>query len=251
MTEKRSTPRRLKFLDYTFDNLNEREFEQQLRLFLGRQKTQTITVLNANKIYLMKKDPELASFILNSDLILPENAINLAFLLRGRRLKQWNMGGLPRLKTSLQLATREGWPVFFLGAKREVVEKMVERLPAIFPGIKIAGYHHGYFTKEEEKAIVDEINRSGALLLFVGLGSPRQEKWMARHQAELKVKVIMGVGGSFKVLAGVEKEAPAWSKYGLEWLYRTFQDPAKINRYLKTNCLFLFLLLKFMIKNQG
>jgi len=242
---------RLKFLDFPLDNLDEREFEEQLRLFVGREKAHAITVLNANKIYLMRKDRQLASFIFNSDLILPENALNLAFFLRGQRLKKWNMGGLPRMKTSLQLAAREGWPVFFLGAKQEVVEKMAQRLPPAYPGLKIAGYHHGYFSEKEEKAIVEQINRSGALLLFVGLGSPRQEKWMARYQSELKVRVMMGVGGSFKVLAGVEKEAPAWSKYGLEWLYRTFQDPAKINRYLKINCLFLFLLLKFLFKNKA
>lgn len=238
------TIERLKFEGFPFDNLNEKEFIASLNYFINEPKVHIIAVLNANKIYLLKRDPELACFLSQADLILPENALNLAFLLRGRPLKQWNMGGLPMMKRSLQEAAIHGWPLFFLGAQAAVVEKMVSRLSTLYPALKIAGYHHGYFKSSEESDLVEKINRSQAQLLFLGLGSPFQEKWMARHRSQLKVRVMMGVGGSFKVLAGIEKEAPSWTKFGLEWLYRTLQEPAKIKRYLVVNSLFLWLLVK-------
>lgn len=239
-----SIKERQQFNGFPFDNLNEKEFIDCLHFFIQEPKVHTIVVLNANKIYLMKRDPALAAFFFKADLILPENALNLAFLMRGRPLKQWNMGGLPMMKKTLQVAASHGWPVYFLGAQASVVEKMVQKLPYLYPGLKIAGYHHGYFSPHEESDLIEKINRSQAWLLFLGLGSPLQEKWMAQHQNELNVRIIMGVGGSFKVLAGVEKEAPSWAKFGLEWFFRTLQDPAKIKRYLVINSLFLWLIVK-------
>ena len=100
-----------------------------------------------------------------------------------------------------------------------------------YPGLVIAGSHHGYFKPEEEDAIVEEINRSGAEFLCVALGSPKQEEFVARHRDRLKVKAAIGVGGSLDVWAGTLKRAPEfYQKHGLEWLYRFVQEPARYKR---------------------
>lgn len=241
---------RKSFVGFEFDDLNRDEFLSKLNEFLEEPRPHVIAVLNANKIYLQKNNSELRAFLKSSDLILHENALNLAFFIKKRKLKQWNMGGLPMMKLSLEFAASTGHSVFFLGAEPEVIAKMVLKLSSTYPKLKVAGWHHGFASGKEEAAIVEKINQSQAHFLFIGLGSPRQELWMARNLPRLRVKIMMGVGGSFKVLAGVEKEAPRWAKFGLEWFYRSLSDPAKITRYLRVNTFFLWLLFRFLINNR-
>jgi N-acetylglucosaminyldiphosphoundecaprenol N-acetyl-beta-D-mannosaminyltransferase len=102
-----------------------------------------------------------------------------------------------------------------------------------YPSLNIAGVQHGYISEEEYRLLVDRINSSKADILFVGLGSPRQEKWIHHHQKNLKVKVCMGVGGSLDVIAGRASRAPlAFQTLGLEWLYRLIKEPARFKRQL-------------------
>jgi N-acetylglucosaminyldiphosphoundecaprenol N-acetyl-beta-D-mannosaminyltransferase len=99
------------------------------------------------------------------------------------------------------------------------------------PGLIVAGTRHGYYEAEEEHAIVDEINGSGAAFLCAALGSPKQERFIHAHAAELKVRAAIGVGGSLDVWAGEQKRAPAFYRnHGLEWLYRLARQPARIKR---------------------
>jgi N-acetylglucosaminyldiphosphoundecaprenol N-acetyl-beta-D-mannosaminyltransferase len=136
-------------------------------------------------------------------------------------------------------------PVFFLGAKPDVLEKMKSHLEATNPNLAIAGMRSGYFETNQEQEIVDEINRSGAQILFVAMGTPRQEFWIERHRENLHIRVAMGVGGSFDVLAGIKKDAPQWVRNGGEWLYRLVQDPRNLwKRYLRTNPWFVYRVLR-------
>ncbi len=109
-----------------------------------------------------------------------------------------------------------------------------KKLKADFPGLKIAGVQHGYFSAEEEPEVVEKIRQSGASVLFVAMGIPMQEKWIRKHFHELgSVCVAMGVGGSLDVFAGRVKRAPEWmQKHGLEWAYRLKQDPKKISKVM-------------------
>ena len=111
--------------------------------------------------------------------------------------------------------------VYFLGARREVVTALVERTKAQHPGLEIAGFRDGYFGPDDHLGIVEEIRASGAHMLFVGMPTPFKETWCERHRQRLDVPVIMGVGGSFDVLAGFIKRAPRWiQSLGLEWFWR-------------------------------
>ncbi len=124
--------------------------------------------------------------------------------------------------------------VFLFGGKPGVAELAEEKLCEKYPGIRIAGTRNGYFKPEDEQYIVNEINKSGADLLFVCLGAPKQEQWLARNAKRLEnIRVAMGIGGSLDVFAGTALRAPDWyCKHGLEWFYRLKKEPWRAKRML-------------------
>ena len=123
--------------------------------------------------------------------------------------------------------------VFLFGGKPGVAELAEEKLKERFPGIVIAGTRNGYFKPEEEEDIVSQINSSGAELLLVCLGAPKQELWINKYKDKLNVKVAMGVGGSLDVFAGTALRAPDfYCKHGLEWFYRLMKQPSRAGRML-------------------
>ncbi|MDE1179734.1 WecB/TagA/CpsF family glycosyltransferase [Paraburkholderia sp.] len=140
-------------------------------------------------------------------------------------------------------AAEKGFPVFLLGATEQVVANTVARCSSLHPGLQVAGYHHGYFWADE-RAIVDKIRLSGARLLFVAITSPKKENFINRWKADLGVDFVMGVGGTFDVIAGKVKRAPVWmQKCGMEWLFRVVQEPRRMwKRYLSTNTHFAWML---------
>ena len=127
--------------------------------------------------------------------------------------------------------------VYFLGARREVVMKLVECCRSQYPGIEIAGFRDGYFSLADHPRIIEEIRTSEAHMLFVGMPTPFKETWVERHRERLRVPVIVGVGGSFDVLAGFIKRAPRWVQLaGMEWFWRLMMEPRKLwKRYLTLN----------------
>ena len=140
---------------------------------------------------------------------------------------------------------RFGYPVFLLGAKAEVVEAAANKLMQQHSNLIIAGYHHGYFWGDEQ-TVVNKIRQSEAKLLFVAITSPRKENFINQWKEDLGVDFVMGVGGSFDVVAGKVTRAPAWMQNaGLEWLYRVIQEPRRMwKRYLIANSKFIWLIFK-------
>ena len=132
----------------------------------------------------------------------------------------------------LESISKTGESVFLFGAAPGVAETAKARLEEKYPGLKVAGTHHGYFKPEEEAEIVEEINASGASLLFVCLGAPKQEKWIHRNRERLRVNLCMGVGGALDVFAGNVKRAPEFFiKCNLEWFYRFCKQPSRLGRF--------------------
>ena len=133
----------------------------------------------------------------------------------------------------LERLAESGEGVFLFGAKPGVAEIAKEKLGEKYPGINIAGTHDGYFKPEDEEGIVAQINESGAKLLLVCLGAPKQEKWIAKHKENLNVSLCMGVGGTLDVFAGTAKRAPKiFIKLNLEWFYRLMKNPSRIGRFV-------------------
>ena len=141
------------------------------------------------------------------------------------------VSGVDMMEKLCARAAERGYSVYLLGAQPGVGEEAGRVLQSRYPGLRIAGMHHGYFTPEEEPAVVRAIAEAKPDILFVAFGAPKQEKWISRHQAELGAPVAIGVGGSFDVLAGRVKRAPVWMQLaGLEWLYRAVREPKRLPR---------------------
>jgi len=134
----------------------------------------------------------------------------------------------------LEKLAKIGGSVYLFGSKPGVAELAGENIIKKYPGIKIAGYSDGYFDEEKEKTIIANINRCNPDLVFVCLGAPKQEKWIASHKSELPNAVYMGIGGSLDVFAGTVKRAPEfYTKHGIEWLYRLCKQPSRFVRMLE------------------
>ena len=148
-----------------------------------------------------------------------------------RRQLRHRVAGVDLMQCLCTLAAARGYRCFFLGAKEETLARACQVAQERFPGIEIAGRHHGFFS--DSSAVLNSIRKAKPQLLFVGMGSPRQEEWVAEHRAQLP-GVVLTVGGSFEILAGTKKRAPRLlQQAGLEWAWRLGQDPARLwKRYL-------------------
>jgi N-acetylglucosaminyldiphosphoundecaprenol N-acetyl-beta-D-mannosaminyltransferase len=144
----------------------------------------------------------------------------------------------------LQLAADEGYSIYLLGARQDVLEQCVGVIRKRHPSIKIAGYRNGYFKPGEFGTIIKTVNTAKPDLLFLGMGSPMKERFAFENRENLRVPIVQGVGGSFDVIAGIVKRAPLWmQRWGIEWLFRVIQEPRRMFwRYLTTNSIFLWLL---------
>lgn len=132
--------------------------------------------------------------------------------------------------------------LFLLGARPGIAEATAENMQQLYPGLKIAGTRDGYFTADEEQEVIGQINGSGATVLLVALGAPRQENWIMQNQQALDPGLMMGVGGLFDFYSGRISRAPVWVReIGLEWVWRLIQEPRRMwQRYLVGNFLFLY-----------
>jgi N-acetylglucosaminyldiphosphoundecaprenol N-acetyl-beta-D-mannosaminyltransferase len=209
-----------------------------------------VGVINAAKVVNMRRDAALREAVAGCDVVVADGqSVVWASRLLGAPLPE-RVAGIDLFQRLLVEAERRGLPVYFLGAKPEVLAEMIERLLVRFPGLKVAGSHHGYFSDDEAPQIADAIADSGAKLLFLGMTSPKKETFVARFGQRTGASVVHGVGGSFDVLAGVVRRAPrSWQKLGLEWLYRAAQEPRRLGkRYLATNVAFVVLVARERIR---
>lgn len=206
-----------------------------IEAFIREGVPKNIAVINANKLWLMEKDPRLAQVVREASLFVAEKAVVMGIRASGLGIAH-HVGGIMLLKAFLKRAEENHCRLYFLGAKVNVLEQMIFNLRRTHPRLQIVGWHHGYLSAEENLAVKTEILQLHPDVLFVAMGSPRQEFWTANHLRELGVPVCMGVGGSFDVLAGIKKDAPEWIRaLAMEWLYRLVQDPKNLwRRYLIT-----------------
>ena len=160
--------------------------------------------------------------------------------------------GIDLMFRLLELAQERSYRVYVLGAKEDVLATAIERLGELYPGLVVAGSHHGYFADEKSVEISALIREAEPHILLVAMTSPRKEYWLAEHAADLGVPFSMGVGGSIDIVAGVTKRAPAsMQRLGLEWFYRFVQEPRRLGpRYLRTNLRFAGLLARELVSGR-
>jgi N-acetylglucosaminyldiphosphoundecaprenol N-acetyl-beta-D-mannosaminyltransferase len=143
---------------------------------------------------------------------------------------------------------KQGYRHFFYGGAPGVPERLAIQLRTRFDGLQVSGVYSPPFrplTPEEDKAVVERINATRSDILWVGLSTPKQERWMAEHVRQLNTPVIIGVGAAFDFLAGLKRQAPRWMQSsGLEWCFRLLTEPRRLGRrYLINNPWFLWLIL--------
>lgn len=209
-----------------------------------------IGVVNAAKVVRMRRDPALRAAVAGCDLVLADGqAIVWASRLLGRPLPE-RVAGIDLFLRLLAEAEQRGLAVYFLGARPDVLRRMLVELRRRFPALRVAGSRDGYYAESEAPAVADAIAAGGADLLFLGMASPRKERFVADYGRRTGASVVHGVGGSFDVVAGVVRRAPvAWQRAGLEWLYRALQEPRRLGgRYLTTNTVFAALVLRDLLR---
>jgi N-acetylglucosaminyldiphosphoundecaprenol N-acetyl-beta-D-mannosaminyltransferase len=203
-------------------------------------------VVNAAKLVNAQKDLPLQASIVQCDIINPDGqAIVWASRFLDQPLPE-RVTGIDLMENLVKLAAMRKYRIFFLGAREEVLRKMISNYTRQYGGHLIAGYRNGYFTKEDETLVAMQIAESRADILFVAISSPKKEIFLNTYKEVIKAPFIMGVGGSFDVVAGLVKRAPLWmQKAGLEWFYRLSQEPKRMwKRYLYGNTAFIYLILK-------
>ena len=198
-------------------------------------------VVNAAKLVNCRSDPELRQSLQSSDIFLADG-LPVVWLSRwiGDPLPE-RVAGIDIMYRLLELANQKQHSIYFLGAKGDVVQKVVDYTVANYPQARIAGYRDGYFSGEQEEEVANQIQAAKPDILFVAITSPKKENFQRRFGEMMHVPVCHGVGGSFDIVAGVTKRAPMWMQnWALEWLYRVIQEPRRMwRRYLTTNTQFI------------
>jgi N-acetylglucosaminyldiphosphoundecaprenol N-acetyl-beta-D-mannosaminyltransferase len=228
-------------LDIRIDNLTLDHAVEQVVAQLAANEPSQVCFVNADCVNIAQHDLQYLEILRRADLTLADGiGLKLAGKILGSPIRQ-NVNGtdmFPRLCSAL---SRSGRGMFLLGGLPGVPEAVRDWLAANYPQVNVRGCHHGYFSPQQEPAVLRQIAESGAELLLVALGAPRQEKWIDRHQRDTGARVAMGVGGLFDFYSGRIPRCPQWLReMGLEWLYRFWQEPGRLwRRYFVGNGVFL------------
>ncbi len=191
-----------------------------------------VITLNAEGIMIAREDAGFASLVENADLVTPDGSGVVWAAGRYGNPGISRLAGIDLLERLCAQAAVKGQTVYLLGAQPGIAAQAGEKLQQRYPGLVVAGTENGYF-RDREPQVLAALNQAAPDLLFLGLGMPFQEKWLAAHKAELQVGVAIGVGGSFDVISGNLRRAPLWmQKLRLEWLYRLLQQPSRWRRFL-------------------
>ncbi|MEG2377971.1 MAG: WecB/TagA/CpsF family glycosyltransferase [Clostridia bacterium] len=218
-------------LGVAFDNIT--RDEAVLRAYnaaRGDGKARVVTP-NSEIVYMARHDEELRRVLNNSDIVLPDG---IGVVYAARILKtslREKVAGIELGDGLCGMLAKTGEGIFLLGAKPGIADLAATALVEKHPGLFVAGVNDGYFG--DDAKIIEKINNSGARVLFVCLGAPKQELWMAKNRDAINAPLMLGLGGSLDVYAGAAKRAPdIWIKLGLEWMYRLLKEPSRIGRMM-------------------
>ena len=223
---------RIDVLGVGFDNLTMTEAVSRGAALLEEPGCHYVVTPNPEIVEVCRENPAAMRAVNGADLVLPDGigVIKGAAML-GTPLKE-RTPGVEFATHLMDKLAEEGKSLYLLGAKPGVAEQAGAKLAAAHPGLRIAGTHDGYF--KDEQAILPEIAAAKPDLLFVCLGAPKQEKWMAKNGTATGARLLCGLGGSLDVFAGVVERAPKfWTDHGLEWFYRLCKEPRRIGRMMK------------------
>lgn len=241
----------INILKLSFDNITKNELLKKLEKSVKEQQKTFVVTANPEIVMYANQESEYHSIVQSADYVIADGiGVIIGSKILGTPLPE-RIAGYDLLVELLKTGSEKGWSAYFLGAKKEVIDKAVENIKSAYPGLHVTGWHDGYFKESSE--ITNEIRAKQPDLIFAALGFPRQEKWIFEHIREFEKGIFMGVGGSFDVLAGTVKRAPViWQKMNLEWLYRLIKQPSRWKRMLALPLFMLKIINeKFTGKNKG
>ncbi|MBU4227412.1 WecB/TagA/CpsF family glycosyltransferase [bacterium] len=241
---------RIKLFQVGIDQVDNQKTIQKIEEFIISKKPHQIVTPDTLAVLRARKDPEYHAILKSADLVTPDGAgILWAATTLNYPLPE-RVTGIDIIHNICRLAAKKGYSLYLLGSYPGVASEAALNLTKKYPGIKIAGTHHGYFSCEDvkngnsvrnkkEEEIITEIKENKPDILLVGMGMPKQEKWINKNLEKLDVPVCIGVGGSFDVLSGRIPRAPLWmQRHGMEWIYRSIKQP---NRAFRVLALFYFI----------
>ncbi|WP_110984556.1 WecB/TagA/CpsF family glycosyltransferase [Acaryochloris thomasi] len=232
-------------------------FDDQMKVILHWAKSRlskTVCVANTHMLVEAYRRPKFRAVLRRSDLVTPDGMPLVWMMKVMGALRQNRVAGMDIFLSLCEAAPRQETSIFLLGSQSAVLRQMQIKLEDEFPDLQIAGMEPLPFrplTTLEDDELIQRINASGAGLVFLALGCPKQEAWIAQHKGRIRA-VMLGVGGVFPVYAGIQKRAPRWIREsGLEWLYRLVQEPTRLwKRYGTTIPLFVYLALKQALQHK-
>jgi len=220
-------------------------------LIKGGTKGNYILAINPEKVMVLLKDEALRKFFAAAELLVPDG-IGVVLALRWLHgLRTFRVPGSELMPRLCAMSAIKGYSIFLFGSKEDVNKEAAEKLCQLYPGLKIAGRANGYLKEEDMPELVRRINSSGAEILFVALGSPKQEQWIQKWRPELNVNIIQGIGGTLDTIVGKVKRAPPLlCRLGLEWFYRLVTDPQRARRQ-SVLPVFAWKVIKQKVKGKG
>lgn len=224
----------IKILGVPVHPLTMQEAVEELEGRLLEDSQTFVVTANAEIIMMCQQDAAYNRIITQeAELVLPDGA---GAVWAGRYLGYQvpeRVAGFDLYNKLLALSAQKGYKAYFFGGSPGIAEAAKAKAESLYPGVSIVGCHNGYFTEADEQDIINDINASGAEMLFVALGAPKQEKWLSEHRKQLQPKILMGIGGSFDVLAGKMERAPKWMQdASMEWAFRLYKQPSRFMRML-------------------
>ena len=231
---------RINIRGVNFDNVDMNEAQEIVKGFLSGDKTCKVFTPNSEIVQACINDTNLFEIINSADLIIPDGiGVIYASKILKTPLKQ-KVAGVELAEKTIEYISKTGDGLYILGGGKKTEQRdcvaavAAEKMSQKYPGLNVCGTRDGYFSKQDTQSIIDDINNSGAKVLFVCLGAPKQEKWIYENLPKFtSLKLAMGLGGSVDVFAGVAKRAPEiFVKLNLEWFYRLLKYPTRIGRMM-------------------
>ncbi|NLM03428.1 MAG: WecB/TagA/CpsF family glycosyltransferase [Clostridiales bacterium] len=237
--------KQVEILDVPIDIVSSEEAFEKLKTFLEGDKLNKVFTPNPEIVMIAQEDRELARILREADLVLADGiGLIIASKIKNLGLKE-RVTGIDTMEKLLTYSAEQSKSIYLLGGKPGNAELACKNIEKAYSGIRIAGFHHGYFKEEDVEKIIEDINKNNSDILFVALGAPKQEKWIDLHKDKLNCKIAMGVGGAVDIYAGTAKRAPIiFQKLGLEWFYRLLKEPWRIKRMMNLPKFLLYILFK-------
>lgn len=238
-----------KLLGYNIDLFSMSEAMEYANYLIDNSSCSHIVTINPEIIEYAKKHEEFSNILNNADMVIPDG-IGIKIGLKINGIDAERITGIGFAKALVENAAKNNIPVAMVGAKPHVVENAKNNLKKEFPDLNIVYVHDGYF--QDNKEIFEGLKESGAKIILVALGAPKQEQFIYELKSILSSALMIGIGGSFDVWAGEVKRAPQiWQNLGLEWLYRTIKQPERFKRIFPTLPLFVYNVIKERLIKKG